>query len=395
MTPHSIASVNDTLLAQLESSMQETLPLLPKAFLRILCKVLAGVFILLYRYAGWMLLQMFVAHASMRETTLNGRTLRPLVEWGRLIGVGDPMNEQRAELTVDVAVTSLGATLSAGAQLLHAETGSLYLTVAEVLLDAPVKTVSVRAATASAGAAGNRQPGETLRFASPLAQVARDVTVTALIVQGTDAEDEQDYRARVIRRFKRRPQGGASADYAQWGEEVPGVLEVLPYKGLPGEVDVYVLASETSSGDADGIPTAAQLSAVRDAIELNVAGKASRRPVGAAVNVRPIARTAFEVEVESLLVHDATPGAVAEAEKRIEAAVDEYLRSRRPFLLGLSELPRKNRITQAATAGVVSELADASGYSVAKVTVKRSAAPTVVYTLGDGELAKLGAISFV
>src|SRR5688572_33403714 len=79
------AQVAANLIAQLEAALSQTIPLLPKAFTRVLAKTLSGVFIVLYKYAGFNLLQQFVVTASFEETEVNGTLIRPLVEWGRLV----------------------------------------------------------------------------------------------------------------------------------------------------------------------------------------------------------------------------------------------------------------------------------------------------------------------
>jgi uncharacterized phage protein gp47/JayE len=193
-----------------------------------------------------------------------------------------------------------------------------------------------------------------------------------------------------MRRFQGKPQGGAYADYQQWSEEVEGIRTVYPYTGDPGEVDVYVEATEASSGSADGIPTTAQLAAVLASIEMDDSGLASRRPANAAVNVLPITRTSFDVQVLGLEAAD-EPGAVA----AITQSADEYLRTSEPFIVGLSVLPRTDRITQAAVAGVVSEAASSVGASITSVTLLLSGAPIVAYTLRDGEKAKLGTLTSI
>ena len=43
--------VGDNIIAQLEASLNQSIPLLPKAFVRVLAKALAGVFILLYKFS--------------------------------------------------------------------------------------------------------------------------------------------------------------------------------------------------------------------------------------------------------------------------------------------------------------------------------------------------------
>ena len=88
--------ISDNIIAQLEASLNQAIPLLPKSFLRVLSKVLAGVFILLYKYVGFMFLQIFVDAASASATEVNGKTVVPLTAWGRLIGVGDPVSATSA-----------------------------------------------------------------------------------------------------------------------------------------------------------------------------------------------------------------------------------------------------------------------------------------------------------
>lgn len=389
------SELNESILAQIEAGLGQSVPLLPKAFLRVLAKVLAGLFILLYRYAGWMFLQMFVAHASARPTLVGGKLIQPLIEWGRLRGSGDPEPATRAELDIEVTVLVQGGTLPVNSQLLFAETGVVYLTTTGVNLDAATVEVTIRASSdqdgnGGAGSIGNLDPGEIVSFANPLANIARDAVVVAQSVTGSDAESVEDYRARVLRRFQRPPQGGAYADYRLWGEEDPGIINVYPYTGLPGQVDVYAEATPESSGSADGIPTLAQLNAVLALIEADVDGLPSRRNVNAAVNVLPITRTAFDVEVLGLTGPD-----TATAGDALQEALDEHLRSREPFIVGLSVFPRRDRITQAGVAGVAEEVASAHGASITTVTVKLAGLPTPAYTLDDGEKSKLGTISFL
>lgn len=395
-----LQEVSDNIIAQLESSLAQSVPMLPKAALRVLAKALSGTFILLWKYAGFIFLQQFVSTASWNETTINGRTIRPLVEWGRLIGVGDPEPATRAELQIAVTVetSGLGGTLRAGEQLLRSSTGVIYLTTAAVNLFAPVVNVTIRASSdqqggTGEGAIGNLVAGDEVAFASPLAGVVRRATVVSQVVTGSDGESETAYRSRVVERFQRRPQGGAYADFRTWGKEPAGIVQIYPYTGLPGEVDVYVLATEASSGSVDGVPTAAQLLEVRDLINLDVTGLASRRPVWAALNVHPITRDAFDVRISGL----DTNGTTDEVTLRdtLEAALDEYLRTREPFIVGLSVLPRRDRITRAALGGIASEAADALGATFTTLEIELGGIPLNADTLDTGRLAKLGVASYI
>lgn len=383
----SVASIETLIIGQLQGSIGQTIPLLPKSFSRVLAKALAAVHVQLYKYGGFIFLQQYVAHATMQEVTINGKRVRPLAEWGNLIGAGEPVAAQRAELNFSVTVLNQTGTLKAGQKLVRSETGVIYTVLSERALDAPtvqvrIKAVSDQTGGDGSGDIGNLADGDTLSFASTPPNVASEGTVASTAVQGANAEDVEVYRRRIIRYFQRRPQGGAYADYQTWAEGVAGILNAYPYAAaMPGEVDVFVEATVASSGSPDGIPTAPQLTAVLNAINLDVGGRATRRPVNAAVNVKAITRSGISVVVVGLEVLDEPATQTA-----IESGLDEYLRSREPFIVGLSVLPRTDRITQAAVAGIVNDIVDAAGGSVASVALGHS---FEARSLRDGEKAKL------
>lgn len=383
--------VSDDIVAYLEASLSQTIPLLPKAFTRVLAKVLSGQVVLLYKYGGFTFLQLFVQHASFDETTVLGKTLRPLVELGRLFGVGDPVAATRAELVIDITVDLQEGQIDAGQQLIRPDTQVIYLVQSAVLLNAPTVQATITAYSdpdggGGAGAIGNLDVADEVEFANKPANVARVATVASVSVTAEDAETVDEYRARVLTRVQSPPQGGAYADYRDWGISVAGINHVYPYTSdTPGEVDVYVEATEASSGSSDGIPTGAQLDAVEAAIDLDVAGVPSRRPANAAPNVYPITRTAFDVIVTGLDVDDE-----ATVQTEITTGLDEYLRDREPYIVGLSVLPRKDRISEAEIGGIVAGIVAAAGGTAATVSLLLNGVNLNIYTLGAGEKAKLG-----
>ncbi len=381
------------IVGQIEAQIGQTVPLLPKSFIRVLAKVLAAVFITLYKYIGFIGLQLFVRTASGAATVINGKTITPLIEWGRLIGIGDPLKATAAELTIDVTVENQTGSLPSGSQLLGEINGVTYLTIGAVLLNAPVVSVSVRAAadpngSGGVGEIGNLDPGAVLNFANPLANVARATVVTAQTVTGADAETIDSYRQRVIDRFQRRPQGGAYADYAIWGEEVAGIANVYPYTGQPGEVDVYV----ESATEPDGIPTQAQLDAVFNSIELDQSGLASRRPANAFVNVLPITRTSFDVKVTGLQGND-----LATLQADITAAATGYFLQAEPFITGLNSPPRRDRLSDVELQSIVNDIVKAAGgvFTNASFTITGQTLVQLAYTLGEGEKAKAANVVFI
>lgn len=385
------ARIAANIVSQMEAALSQSVPLLPKAFIRVLAAAIAGVVVLLYKYCGFVFLQLFVEHASDEETTINGKKIRPLRQWGRLVGAGDPNPATRAELSVRVPVTNQVGSLKAGSQLLCSSTNVIYTTAADTPLNEATVLVTIRAASDQdggdgSGTIGNLEPGDIVSFANPLPNVATDAVVEAVAVAGVAAETVDAYRARVIRKFQRRPQGGAYADYEEWGS-VPGIVHVYPYTGAPGEVDIYAEADFESSGSIDGIPTGPQLTAVRDAIETTspTSGLATVRPANAAINVYPITRVGFALTVGGL-----TPD-TPETRAAIEDGATEHLLSREPYIVGLSTLPRDDSVTSAALAGIVDGIVNAAGASVTYVTLL----PGPAYTLGKGEKAKLAGVSYV
>jgi uncharacterized phage protein gp47/JayE len=79
-------------------------------------------------------------------------------------------------------------------------------------------------------------------------------------IAGADAETSNSYRARIVKRFQAKPQGGAYADYRVWVSDGARHRQHFPYTSTtPGIVDVYVEATPASSGNPDGIPMNSQL----------------------------------------------------------------------------------------------------------------------------------------
>lgn len=395
------SELSDVIRAQLESSLSTTIPLLPKSFVAVLAKVLAGVFILLWKYAGAMHLNMFVRYASAEETEINGRRVRPLHEWGEQVGEGQPEAATQAELTLTATVALAGteAVVPSGTQLTHAATGLVFLVDEPFTVPATTGTVAVSVIasagldgsnnpTDGSGAVGNLPIGEPLDWVNPHPRLASSALVASIDVEAVDEEPVEDYRARILRRWQRPPQGGAYADYRLWAEEPASILRAYPYTGDPGEVDVYVEAVD--SIDEDGIAGPTQIAEALAAIELDEEGLATRRPATAAVNVYSITRSAFDLQIVGLLPDSSSTRAA------IAAAVDEHLRAREPFIVGLSVPPRTDRVSQIGCAGVVHDIASANGASVnGVILIDINDEQTGGRSLNHGEKAKLGEIEWL
>lgn len=399
MTTPTTTELTANIIAAIEGAISQTVPLLPRSFIAVLAKALAAVIVILYKRGDFIGLQWFVRTASTKETTFNGKTFTPLIEIGRQIGVSDPTPATQAELLIDITVENQLGQLEAGTQLIGSTNGVTYLMLAAVLLDAPTVQATVRASGDQtggdgSGVLGNLQAGDTsIQFANPLPNVARTVLVDSQIVTGANAEDlDVVYRQRVLDRFQKRPQGGALADYEQWAEEVPGIINAYPYTGDAGEVDVFSEATPESSGSPDGIPTAAQLAAVLASIELDENGRATRRPANAFVNSLPITRVKFDVTVEGITgVND-----LVQVESDVTSAVETYFLNGEPFINGLTLPPRRDKLTRSGLIGTVEDIVTASNGSFITVTFKEIVGPNLeFFDLGRGEKAAANTVVFI
>lgn len=385
--------LRDNIANQITGRLGVSSALLPKSFISVLSAALAAAMVVLYKYANFIFLQLFVKHASDKFMTINGRSTSPLREWGRLVGVPDPKSAQPTTLEVDVTTSNVGEILRSNTQLINPDTGVVYAVSGDVELSDPVTTVAITAVGDQqggngAGTIGNMPDGATVSFVNPLSGINQQATVTGTAVTGSDAEATDAYRQRILDRFQKRPQGGAYADYEQWGEEAAGVLNIYPYtSSCPGQVAVYV----ESSTEPDGIPTPAQLTAAYDSIQLDESGLATRRPVGALVQTFPISRSVFDVRVIGVSV----PGDLGAVRDQIKEGITAYLLDREPFIEGLSVGIRKDTITQSALSGTVNNIVSAAGGVFTSVTLYSSGAPLTLYRLGMGEKAKLGELTYV
>lgn len=387
------SQISDNIVSQISAQIAQTVPLMPKSFIRVLAKALAGSFVILYKYAGFIWLQMFVSTASDQDTTINGVVVNPLKEWGRLVGIPDPKPSTQAQISISVTVNNQSGFLTTGTQLIYPSTGVVYVIAGDVELSSPtVSAVMIASGDQSdgdgSGVIGNLPDGESVQFVNPIAGIGPAATVTGTLVTGADAESTDAYRQRIIDRFQKRPQGGAYADYEQWGEEASGIANVYPYTSVnPGQVDLYV----ESATEIDGIPTPAQLQAVLDAVELDNNGLATRRHAGALVNSYPIIRLAFNIRVLGISV----PGSLSNVHSQIEDALQQYLLGREPYIIGLDVGPRKDTITETAMGGIVDDIVSAAGGYFTDINVTLNSLPVTLYILGEGEKAKAGTISYV
>nr|DAD63702.1 MAG TPA: Baseplate J like protein [Caudoviricetes sp.] len=392
-----IEEVQQLLIRSFEHEFNTQLRILPKSFIKVLCKVFAGVFIIVYKLVGWYFLQMFPETADWKEVTILGVRLRPLVKLGVLFGVGEPLAgmQWRGIMTIDVLTQ--GSVLYSGTQLKSNVTGKLYIVEETKTLLQQKETVSV--VCTEIGTAGNLEQNDTLNFVNPYGFIKTEAIVSDVARVGLDNELESSYRNRVINRFRLQPQGGALADYRIWASEVPGVLNVYPYndKEQPGGVLLYV--SGISDVYADRIPDKGLLKKVGEACTYDPeTGKATRKPLtamldpkndGSYSNVKPVSVAVFDVVITG--VSGIVPADFAQV---VKPALQNYFLDRDLYIRGLSDdNNRTNVISKNHIITVVNQIAVSVKAVFETAEMRKNGKVVSLYTLDNGELAKLGALT--
>lgn len=355
------------IIGDIETALSQTIPILPKAVLRRLAGALAGAWLILYKYNSDAHRERFVQTASLKYLKLLGELVR--------------VNQQPATTWLgecEITGTGSSGTIPAGTQFVKSDTGSVYIVLEEEFISPGTITLSIQATTS--GENGNLIVSDTLDIVSPISGIAESATVSAVTIDGDDAEDIETYRQRVLNAYQKKPQGGALADYEQWGLEAPNVISVYPYaSATPGIVDIYIEVDNQT----DGIPTAGQLTATADYINYDMStGKAVRRPVTAELNMEPITRYEFDVTINALAPD--TPATRA----LIDDAIDTYMQERAPYIQGLSTM-RKDTISQIEIVSLIYSIIQPIGATISSVTLEDITGAIDLYVLAAGEKAKL------
>lgn len=134
-----------------------------------------------------------------------------------------------------------------------------------------------------AGSIGNVEPNTITLLITPINGV-KSVTNSEKFQGGTDIEDEEHYRERVVAAEQEDQLSGADSDYVRWALEVDGVgyaYAIEEWNG-PGTVKLLVL-------DKNGQPATAELiNAVKDYIypdKLPGQNRGGKAPIGAIVTI--------------------------------------------------------------------------------------------------------------
>jgi uncharacterized phage protein gp47/JayE len=212
-----------------------------------------------------------------------------------------------------------GIIIPAGTQLVSRQTIG-YETLEDVLTSSAQQATPGRVRALDPGADSNLEQGDELAMQPALTNVDTLAVVDSM-TGGTDEENDEDLRIRVLQRIRQPPMGGAAHDYIRWALAVPGVTRawVTPLEMGIGTVTVRVLFDDLRADD-DGWPRDNDLQSVTDYID-------TVRPVAVKdffvvapikqfidVHIRaldpdnPETRASIEASLDDMLFNYAAPG---------------------------------------------------------------------------------------
>lgn len=384
-----VEEVNNLIITGLESELNTTFRLLPKSFVKVLAKVLAGTYMTLYKQQAWIFLQLFVDSATFDEVNVLGHKIRPLVKWGELVGIGDPEDATQWEGTVTVTVTSVNTYLMQGTQFKNSATGKIYITTESRLLANASETIPIKCA--EAGTAGNLSVDDELQAVNALSNIDRKAVCAAVTTVATDSETAESYRARVRNRWRVQPQGGSLSDYRKWASEVGNVLQTYIYKDddTASGVIIYVSADTDSR-----IPSAGLLLEVGEACTYDPDTGEARKPIGAVIdpandgtytNIKAVTVTDFDVKITGYSEDEMTSFTAS-----CKSNIGAYFNEREPYVRGLTiDNARTDRISEVNVSAIVDSIAEGVNGYFTDVKIYKDDEEVSSYTLGRGELAKL------
>lgn len=181
------------------------------------------------------------------------------------------------------------------------------------------------------GTSGNVPAGAIQVLGTPISGIESIINANPT-TGGTDEEDDESFRYRILERHQNKSMSGSKRDYERWAREVPGVgaVKVLPEWNGPGTVKLLII-------DANGSPAnEAIIQAVQQHIAPDGKEGGGLAPIGALVTVSAPVERSIDISVKLVLENGYDlPGVVA----RVEQALSKYL-----ITVGIAGVVRYNEI---------------------------------------------------
>lgn len=209
----------DQNIARLESKLNQTSPAVDKAFIRVLAVLEALSATGLYRFG--------VERAKANLALTAGEAALELL--GQEYGVTRKA-AVAAQLDIQTAADP-ATTLPITASLTGDANSETYFPDAAYSEAGGVIDATVVAQDPGIG--GNLNVADTLSLDEPITGVGNSWAVQTVVVLGSDQEELEAYRRRVLLEIQTVGGGGNGVDYRTWAEETVGCFRAFPYSGAP------------------------------------------------------------------------------------------------------------------------------------------------------------------
>lgn len=386
-----ITELYDSIVQDLESEMNITIPVFGKVWVRALAAVQAAKLKLFYLAVGKLQKNIFVDTA---DPEASGGTLE---RFGRVKLGRDPLPATQGFYNVTVT-GDVGAVIKALTTWKSnddsSNPGKLYILDTEFTLTATSDVISLRALTS--GIDGKLIVNDELNANIPLIGVDQLAIIESETTSPTDAEDIEDYRASVINSYRIEPQGGAASDYRLWSDSANGLAAIYPYvkDGFPNEIEIFIEANKIDSVDGNGTATPTLIADVEDLVELdpdttkNILER-GRRPLGI-FNIDYVSVTPLPIVIQVTGFLNNT----AAKQTLISDSITSQIDLIRPFISGSDVLTDKNDILDQNKI-ILAILTAVPGSIFTSVTFTVDGVSESSYTFQRDEIPYFDSISYV
>lgn len=279
--PPTLAEINAQIIADIESEIGQSTPILRRAFIRVFARALAGVLAGIYRRNLWAYYQIFPQTAD----------LETIAYYEDRYGI-TPSPAVAAILAVTISGDD-GSTSPAGTLWTSDDSGAVY----SQLLAATISgvTASAQLECLTPGGASNLAPASTISPVSPLDGIA-SAAVASTVTEGQDADTLDERRAQVLARMRRTDEIGTLGYYVSTALEVPGVALAHVKRNASGDILVYPLAEIAGTARA---PSAALIAAVQAYMSHEL-----RRPLAASLSALTVTERTATVTITGISPND-------------------------------------------------------------------------------------------
>ena len=210
---------------------------LPHSFASHLATAMAGCFHMLYSHTELEL-------AKLLPDTAIGESLE---RWGKIWGV----ERKKAEPAKGrIEIEAFGPCLIAkGTKFL---VGSIEYQASSSFEVKEAGKNEISICATSIGIHGNVEPGSKITLASPQQNVASEAVIISL-GGGSDLEEDESLRNRLLFAIQNPPQGGAVVDYIRWISSVSGVYRAFVRTASeknPGVIGISFIGKDGSQSEA-------------------------------------------------------------------------------------------------------------------------------------------------